>query len=364
MSGNKRTINFGAGPAALPGEVLAEAAEAVRNYNNTGLSILEIHHRDKRFLDIMEESKALVKELCGLNDDFEVLWMQGGGRHQFTMVPMNFLAEDDTAGYTDSGYWAHDAMETAKYYGNVRVLATSEKDNYSHLPQWPEGFAEDLSYVHFTTNNTIYGTQWPAIPSSNVPLVADMSSDIFSRQVNYSNCAMFYAVAQKNIGPAGVTLVVINKQMLKQIKRILPPMLSYAEHVNRNSLLNTAPVFAIYTSLLTLRWTKKRGIADIENENEKKASMLYAEIERNSLFSSPVKTSDRSKMNVCFTATDKTIEAPFLQYCRERGLEGLEGHRYVGSFRASLYNAIPLSAVEALVSAMKEFETTYLKNKA
>ena len=364
MSGNERTINFGAGPAALPEKVLAEASAAVIDYNNTGLSILEIHHRDKRFLEIMEESKALVKELCGLNDDFEVLWMQGGGRHQFTMVPMNFLPQEGTAGYIDSGYWAHDAMETAKYYGNVQVLASSETDNYRHLPEWPRNIPGDLSYVHFTTNNTIYGTQWPSRPSASVPLVADMSSDIFSRQIDYSNCAMFYAVAQKNIGPAGVTLVIVNKHMLKQIKRNLPPMLNYAAHVQRNSLLNTAPVFAVYTSLLTLRWTKNRGIATIEKENEQKAALLYGEIERNPLFNSPVERSDRSKMNVCFTVSEKTIEAPFLEYCRDRGLVGLEGHRYVGSFRASLYNAIPLPAVERLVNAMQEFESTYNKNKA
>lgn len=352
-------INFGAGPAALPEEVLKEASGAVINYEDTGLSILEIQHRSTWFDNILEESKALVKELCGLNDDYEVLWLQGGGRLQFCMVPMNFLGETGTAGYIDSGAWASEAIEYAKYYGNVSVLSSSKEDNYTHLPQWPTDIPASLSYLHFTTNNTIYGTQWPDIPATPVPLVADMSSDIFSRRIDYGNCAMFYAVAQKNIGPAGATLVVIKKQFLQQIKRKLPPMLDYYAHVKKNSVLNTAPVFAIYVSLLTLRWTKQKGIETIEKENDRKAQLLYSEIERNSIFSPIAEPASQSKMNVCFGVTKPEWEKLFINHCGQKNITGIEGHRSVGSFRVSLYNAIPLSAVELLVATMKEFENTY-----
>jgi phosphoserine aminotransferase len=356
MTRNNRRINFGAGPAALPEEVLQQASEAILNYNDTGLSILEIAHRGKYFSDILEESKALVKELCGLDDAYEVLWMHGGGRLQFAMIPMNFLGDNETAGYIDSGFWSHDAMAYAKHYGNVHCLASSKEDNYTHLPAWPASVPGDLSYLHFTTNNTIYGTQWPEVPGVNVPLIADMSSDIFSRQMAYKNCAMFYAVAQKNIGPAGTTLVVLNKNMLQQIKRPLAPMLDYNAHAKANSVLNTAPIFPIYTSLLTLRWTKQKGIAAIEKENDAKAQLLYDEIDRNSLFTGTAKKEHRSKMNVCFGTASKETDKAFTEYCEQRNITGIEGHRSVGSFRVSLYNAIPLSSVQLLADAMKEFE--------
>lgn len=362
MTGNRRVIHFGPGPAALPGEVLQEASKAILDYNNTGLSILEIAHRGKLFAEILEESKALVKELCGLNEEYEILWLQGGGRQQFAMIPMNFLGAGKTAGYIDSGYWAHDAMEYAKLYGNVNVLSSSREDNYTHLPAWPAHIPEDLAYLHFTTNNTIYGTQWPIVPQSSVPLIADMSSDIFSRKMAYANCALFYAVAQKNIGPAGVTLVAVNKYLLQQINNSLSPVLDYMAQVKANSLLNTAPIFSIYTSLLTLRWTKQKGIDAIEKENDAKAALLYEEIDRNPLFSGIVKKEDRSKMNVCFAA-DKQVEQQFIEFCRQRNITGIEGHRSVGSLRVSLYNAIPLSSVQVLVDAMKEFEYNYTNKK-
>ncbi|MBS1772635.1 MAG: 3-phosphoserine/phosphohydroxythreonine transaminase [Bacteroidetes bacterium] len=352
-------INFNPGPAALPQEVLQQASDAILNYNGTGLSILSIPHRGKLFAAILEESKQLVKELCRLDDNYEILWMHGGGRLQFSMVPMNFLAENDTAGYIDSGYWAHDAIEYAKYYGHVAVLASSEEKNYTELPVWPADIPSGLAYMHFTTNNTIYGTQWKTIPQTEVPLIADMSSDIFSREMNYTHCDMFYAVAQKNIGAVGATLVAIKKEMLSRIIRVLPPMLNYAAHVKANSVLNTSPIFSIYTALLMLRWTKQKTIAAIEKENIAKAKLLYDEIHRNDLFTCNIKHTDRSMMNICFTANQKEHERTFIDFCEERNITGIEGHRSVGAFRASLYNAITIKDVECLTAAMQEFESKY-----
>lgn len=356
MRNDKLKINFNAGPAALPPMVLEAAAQAVLNYNDTGLSILSIPHRGKLFDEILEESKALVKELCGLNDDYEVLWLHGGGRLQFCMVPMNFLDEHKAAGYIDSGFWSSEAMDYANYYGDVMMLSSSKEDNYKRLPEWPEVISPNLSYVHLTTNNTIYGTQWPGIPVCEAPLIVDVSSDIFSRKMDYSNCAMFYAVAQKNIGAAGVTLAVIKKDFLNKKVRTLPPMLDYTAHAKKNSVLNTPPVFAIYTALLMLRWTKEKGIENIERENKAKAELLYAEIERNSLFETLIEKQSRSMMNVCFTVKNKEQEKQFSTYCEEQNIVNIEGHRSVGAFRVSLYNAITLNDVEYLVSVMQEFE--------
>ncbi len=352
-----RKLNFNAGPGALPAEVLQQAAAAVVEYNNSGLSILEISHRGTAFANIIEESKQLVRELCELDEDYEILWMHGGGRMQFCMIPMNFLGKDDFAGYIDSDHWSHSAMEYAKFYGNVQVLASSADDRYNHLPSWPEFIPAHLSYLHYTSNNTIYGSQWQTVPKCNVPLIADMSSDIFCSKRDYKNCDMFYAAVQKNVGAAGVTLVVIRKDMLQRIKRSLPSMLDYKAQANENSILNTAPVFAIYTALLTLRWTKAQGIDSLEKENRQKAHILYEEVERNSLFNLYVQNKeDRSLMNVCFTAIDPATEKGFLKFCEERNISGVKGHRSLGGFRVSLYNAVTMQATEQLVTAMKEYE--------
>jgi phosphoserine aminotransferase len=359
----RNKINFGSGPAALPLEVLQEASEAVKDYNGSGLSILEIPHRGKLFDAILQESKSLVKELCGLDDDYKVLWLQGGGRMQFCMIPMNFLGEGETAAYIDSGHWSAEAIEYAAYYGKTQVLASSKESNYTHLPEFPRMMPSSLSYLHFTTNNTIYGTQWQDIPKAGVPLIADMSSDILSRRRDYRNCAMFYAAAQKNIGPAGVTLCVIHKDMLTKVKRTIPPMLDYKEQADKDSVLNTPPVFAIYTSLLMLRWTKKRTIAAIEQESIRKAELIYNEIERNSLFRSTVTAQGhRSRMNVCFAAVDPVKEKGFVEFCSRHNITGTEGHRAVGGFRVSLYNAITVEEVEKLVEVMKEFEQLTVGN--
>ena len=354
---NKRTVYFGAGPATLPQSVLEETANAVLNYDNSGISLLSIAHRDKAFVAILDEAKTLVLQLANLSgDDYEVLWLQGGGRQQFAMVPMNFLAEEEQAGYVDSGHWAHEAMEAAAYYGKIVSLASSAADNYTHLPLWPKDVPRSLKYLHFTTNNTIYGTQWPDIPECPVPLIADMSSDIFSGRRDYSRCSLFYAVAQKNLGPAGVTLVVVRKNMLKSTARRLPDAFSYAAQAKAGSMLNTPPVAAIYTCLLMLRWIAERGMDRIEADNRMKAETLYAEVERNSLFKLPVERASRSGMNVVFTMENAAQEQAFLEYCAGRNIAGIKGHRSVGGFRASLYNAISVEDVAALVAAMQDFE--------
>lgn len=340
----------------MPAEVLKQASDAVIDYAGTGTSILSIPHRGKHFDAILEESKALVKELCGLDDDHEVLWMQGGGRMQFAMVPMNFLSKEGTAGYIDSGRWSADAIKNALHYGKVNVLSSSKEDKYTHLPDWPKKIPDDLAYLHITTNNTIHGTQLKKIPSTEVPLIADLSSDIFSRDINYKKFSLFYAVAQKNIGIAGATLVVVKKKMLKRVVRTLPPMLDYREHADKNSVLNTPPVFPIYVSLLTLRWIKERGIAAIEAENERKAQLLYDEIKRNALFSSSIKKSDRSLMNVCFESINEETAILFAKYAEENGIINIKGHRKRGGLRVSLYNAITVSDVEYLVAVMQQFE--------
>lgn len=359
MTNSKLRINFNAGPAALPPSVMEEAAQAIINYNNSGLSILGIPHRGKYFDEILEESKALVRELCGLGNDYEILWMHGGGRLQFSMIPMNFLGHKETAGYIESGFWAAEAAEYAGYYGNASILASSANTNYKALPQWPEYIPQDLAYLHITTNNTICGTQWNEIPTVNVPLIADMSSDIFSKKISYTDCAMFYAVAQKNIGAAGATLVAIRKDFINRSVRELPPMMHYAAHAKQNSVLNTPPVFAIYTALLMLRWTKQKGVANIEKENNAKAELLYSEIERNTIFHCDIDNSSRSKMNVCFGAVNAEHEKLFIDFCEQRNISNINGHRKAGAFRVSLYNAITLADVQYLVDVMKEFENNH-----
>lgn len=353
----EKLINFNAGPAELPGEVLYEVAKATQKYKKTGMSILELPHRGADFLDIIEESKQLVRELCGLSNDYEIVWLHGGGRMQFCMVPMNFLGDNQTAAYIDSGHWAHEAAEYAEYYGATKIIATSETDNYCRLPEWPAKIPAKHAYLHITTNNTIYGTQWHSIPSTSVPLIADMSSDIFSARHDYTQYSLFYATAQKNLGSAGVALAVIHKDLLKKVARPLPPLLSYKEQVKENSIVNTANVPGIYTSLLMLRWIKGRGIENIERDNKQKASLLYSAIDNSKLFKARVtEPSHRSLMNVCFTADSVETEANFLKLCERNSITGLKGHRLTGGFRVSLYNAITLDAVQQLVVLMKDFE--------
>lgn len=358
-----RKINFGAGPAALPEEVLEEMAAASRQYGNSGMSVLELPHRDSFFDTILEEANALVRELCGIGSDYEVLWLHGGGRQQFCMVPMNFLGEGKIAAYIDSGHWAHEAAEYAAFYGDTKIVASSQKEEYNRLPDWPSRLPAKTAYVHITTNNTIYGTQWHNIPHINKPLVADMSSDIFCCKRDYTPYAMFYAAAQKNLGVPGIALVVVHKDFLKKQVRSLPPMLSYNGQVAEKSVVNTANVPGIYTSLLMLRWIKKRGIAAIEEENKAKAKLLYNRLDKSKLFIPRVtEATHRSMMNVCFTTTHIQQEAAFLALCESNNITGIKGHRYTGGFRVSLYNAVSLKETEVLVALMKELEQQHQRS--
>lgn len=358
MNGSKQEghiHNFNAGPSILPRSVFEEASRAVLNYNDTGLSILEIGHRTPVFQEVMDEARALVRELMQLNDEREVLFLHGGASTQFMQVPMNLLDDKETAAYTDTGVWSTKAIKEAKLFGKVETVCSSRESNFSYIPK---DFAvpNDSKYLHITTNNTIYGTQWPKIPRTSNSLVADMSSDIFSRVIDFNSFDLIYAGAQKNMGPAGVNLVVVNKNILGKVKRNIPTILDYRNHIREGSMLNTPPVFAIYVCMLTLRWLKEQGgVSAIEKLNNEKAALLYSAIDENPLFTGTVNKEDRSKMNACFVMNDPGLEEPFLKFTKEQGIVGIKGHRLVGGFRASLYNALPLSSVQVLADAMKEF---------
>jgi phosphoserine aminotransferase len=349
--------NFNAGPSILPRSVFEEASKAILNFNDTGLSILEIGHRTTIFQEVMDEARALVKELMQLDDAREVLFLHGGASTQFMQVPMNLLDDKDTATFTDTGVWSTKAIKEAKLFGKVEIVCSSKDSNFAYIPK---DFAvpNDAKYLHITTNNTIYGTQWQKIPKTSNCLVADMSSDIFSRVLDFNSFDLIYAGAQKNMGPAGVNLVVVNKTMLGKIKRAIPTIMDYRNHIKEGSMLNTPPVFAVYVCMLTLRWLKAQGgIAAIEKLNNEKAALLYAAIDESPLFTGTVNKEDRSKMNVCFVMNDTSLEEPFLKFTKDKGIVGIKGHRLVGGFRASLYNALPLSSVEVLAALIKEFAT-------
>ncbi len=347
--------NFGAGPGILPQEVLKQSAEAVLNFNETGLSILEISHRSPEFEAVMNEAVSLVKELLSVPEGYSVIFLQGGASLQFAMVPYNLLPQNKTAAYLETGVWANKAIKEAKFFGTPIVVATDKEDNFRKIPKNYE-IPSDAVYFHITSNNTIYGTQLHQFPKSPVPLVADMSSDIFSRAINVADFGLIYAGAQKNMGPAGATLVIVKDNLLGKAERPIPSMLNYQMHIDNGSMYNTPPVFAIYVSMLTLRWIKaKGGVAVIEKENEAKAKAIYAEIDRNPLFKGVCAVEDRSIMNVCFIMEKPELEKPFLKLAEERGLIGIKGHRSAGGFRASIYNALPIESIHALVDAMQEF---------
>lgn len=347
--------NFNAGPSILPQIVFEEASQAILNFNNTGLSILEIGHRTPIFQEVMDEARALVKELMNLDSDHEVLFLHGGASTQFMQVPMNLLDDKETAAFTDTGVWSTKAIKEAKLFGKVEVVCSSRESNFTYIPK---DFAvpNDAKYLHITTNNTIYGTQWQRIPKTSNSLVADMSSDILSRVLDFNSFDLIYAGAQKNVGAAGVNLVVVNKNILGKVKRAIPTILDYRNHIKEGSMLNTPPVFAIYVCMLTLRWLKEQGgVSVIEKRNDEKAALLYKALDENPLFTGTVNKEDRSKMNVCFVMKDPALEQSFLQFTKEQGIVGIKGHRLVGGFRASLYNALPISSVQVLAELMKEF---------
>ncbi|HEX5002355.1 MAG TPA: 3-phosphoserine/phosphohydroxythreonine transaminase [Bacteroidia bacterium] len=347
--------NFGAGPGILPAEAIKRSGEALVNFNGSGLSILEISHRSKDFEAVLQHAKALVKELLQVPDTHSILFLQGGASTQFAMVPMNLLPANGTAAYVDSGVWAAKAVKEAKMMGNTVVVASSKDKNYSYIPK---GFSipDDSAYLHITSNNTIYGTQMHGFPKSKVPVVCDMSSDIFSKPVNVAEFDLIYAGAQKNMGPAGVTLVIVKNECLGKSGRTIPTMLNYQTHIDGDSLYNTPPVFAIYVCMATLDWLKSiGGVAAIQKINQKKAELLYAEIDNNPLFTGTCAVEDRSWMNACFLLTKPEMEESFMSAAKEAGIIGIKGHRSVGGFRASMYNALPLESVEVLVQVMKEF---------
>jgi phosphoserine aminotransferase len=358
-SGNAGGIhNFNAGPSILPKEVLEEASRAILNFNASGLSLLEIGHRTPLFQEVMAEAIALVKELMKLDKDHEVLFLHGGASTQFMQVPMNLLSENEMAAFTDTGIWAGKAIKEARLFGHVEIIGSGKENNYTALPK-NFHIPPTAKYVHITTNETISGLQWQDLSpfyQSGVSLVADMSSDILSREIKFNQFDLIYAGAQKNIGPAGVNIVVVNKNCLGKTDRIIPTILDYRNHIEAGSLLNTPPVFAVYVCMLTLRWLKNQGgIPAIQKINDAKSKLFYDTLDSLPLFKGKAAREDRSKMNATFTIEDAVLEKEFLDICKKEGMIGVKGHRSVGGFRVSMYNALPVESVLALTELMKLF---------
>jgi phosphoserine aminotransferase len=359
INDTKVVHNFNSGPSVLPKEVFQQASEAILNFNNTGLSILEIGHRTTLFQEVLDEAISLLKELMHLDEGHEVLFLHGGASTQFFQVPMNLLNENETAAYLDCGTWGTKAIKEAKLFGNVNMVASSKDRNYSYVPK-NYIIPADSKYFHYTTNNTIEGTQMHSIPETNVPLIADMSSDILSREMDFNRFSLIYAGAQKNIGAAGVNIVVVKKDILGKVNRKLPTMMDYRMHIENGSMLNTPPVFAVYVCMLTLRWLKQRGgVAEIEKINDIKAKLLYDTIDSLPVFKATVAKEDRSKMNVVFVMDNPELEKSFLAECKENGIVAIKGHRSVGGFRASLYNALQMESVIVLTDLMKDFASRH-----
>ncbi|HLX90186.1 MAG TPA: 3-phosphoserine/phosphohydroxythreonine transaminase [Puia sp.] len=347
--------NFNSGPSVLPREVFEQASHAILDFNHSGLSILEIGHRTTLFQEVMDEARALVREIMQLDSDHEILFLHGGASTQFFQVPMNLLNDNARAAYLDCGTWGTKAIKEAKIFGQVDVVASSKDRNYCYIPKG-YGIPGDASYFHLTTNNTIEGTQMHAFPDTAIPLVADMSSDILSRSMDFNRFSLIYAGAQKNIGAAGVNLVVVKNDILGKVKRPLPTMMDYRQHVQNGSMLNTPPVFSVYVCLLTLRWLKHSGgIREMEKRNARKSELLYDTLDSLPLFRPTVDKEDRSSMNVVWVIDSPELEREFLAVCKENGMVGIRGHRSVGGFRASLYNALPLESVEVLTQLMQDF---------
>ena len=351
--------NFYAGPSILSQYTIKNTADAILDFAGTGLSILEVSHRSKEFQAVIDEASALVKELLEVPEGYSVLWLGGGASMQFCMIPFNLLRKK--AAYIDTGTWAHNAIKEARLFGEVDVVASSEDANYTYIPK---GYTvpADADYFHYTSNNTIYGTETRVDPDVPVRLIADMSSDIFSRPVDVAKYDAIYAGAQKNLAPAGVTLVIVRDDALGHVDRPIPTMLNYATHVKKGSMFNTPPVLPIFSALQTLRYYKELGgIKALEKMDLEKADLLYDAIDSSKMFTGTVNPEDRSIMNVCFVMKPeyKELEKAFIDFATERGMVGIKGHRSVGGFRASLYNALPIDSVKALVDTMKEFEKNH-----
>ncbi|MEH3114572.1 3-phosphoserine/phosphohydroxythreonine transaminase [Pedobacter terrae] len=351
--------NFGAGPCILPPSVMEQAAQAVINWRGMGLSILEVSHRSPEFEDVVLKTQLLVRDLLSVPDHYSVMFLQGGASTQFAMVPMNFLGAEKKAAYLDTGYFAQKAIKEAKLFGKVDVIASSKDKDYAYIPG---SFNHDKqsAYLHCTSNNTIEGTEMFDFPKESVPLICDMSSDIFSREINITDFDLIYAGAQKNMGPAGMTLVIAKNEFINLAKKEIPSMMDYRIFRDNMSMYNTPPVFSIYVAMLNLLWLKDQGgVSGIAQKNIAKAKLLYAEIDRNPLFYGTADVGHRSRMNITFLAINKEVEVGFLKFAAEQGIVGIKGYRTVGGFRASLYNALPISSVEVLVNAMSSFEKMY-----
>lgn len=348
--------NFSAGPAILPASVLEKASEALLNFDNTGLSVAEVSHRSAQFVKVIERARALALELAGLDNSYEALYLQGGASMQFLMVPYNLL--ENKAAYIDTGTWANKAQKEAALFGEVQVIASSKEQGYKSIPK-NVVVPTDIDYLHITTNNTIYGTEFHSIPKSAAPIVADMSSDIFSRSLDYSQFGLVYAGSQKNLGASGSTLVLVKKDLLGKVSRKLPSMMDYQLHIKNESMFNTPSTFSVYVNMLVLEWIEAEGgLAAMEKRNKEKANLLYSEIDRNALVVGYTAKEDRSLMNVVFNLTDESTKDRFDALCKEANISGIKGHRSVGGYRASIYNAMPLESVQVLVEVLKEFERT------
>jgi phosphoserine aminotransferase len=350
-----KKYNFYSGPAILPNEVFEAASKAILDFNGIGLSLIEISHRSKEFTQVVDETQSLIKEITGLGDDYKVLFLQGGATQQFCMIPYNLLDNNETASYMDVGAWSKKAIKEAKLFGNVHIACSSADTGYNYMPSNFD-VAGGSKYLHITTNETIQGTQMKSMPETDCSLIADMSSDIFSRQLEWNKFDLIYAGAQKNLGPSGVTLVIVKESILGKVSRAIPTILDYRVHIKDNSLHNTPSTFGIYVMLLTLRWLKKEGgLKVIEKRNIEKAQQLYDAIDRSSLFSGVARKDSRSDMNVTWTINKPELEDTFNNFAKENGCIGIKGHRSVGGFRASIYNAMPRAGVELLVNLIDEF---------
>lgn len=351
--------NFSAGPGILPLEVLQQASAACLNFDDLNLSLLEISHRSKNYEAVIDEAHQLIKDLFEVGDDYDVMYLGGGASLQFAMVPYNLLRDSGTAAYVNTGVWASKAIKESKIIGNTNVIASSEDKNFNYIPKGYE-IPKDADYLHITSNNTIYGTQLKEFPKCDIPLVCDMSSDIFSRKINAKDFSLIYAGAQKNIGPAGSTMVMVKKGILGKTGRKMLSMLDYQVHIKGGSMYNTPPVFPIYVTMLTLRWLKQHGgVSWIEGINQQKADLLYNEIDRNTQFVGTTAVEDRSNMNACFLLNKVELEPEFDKLIKDANISGIRGHRDVGGYRASMYNALPLESVQVLVDVMKHFESKF-----
>lgn len=348
--------NFSAGPSILAPEVFQKASQALLDFEGTGLSVIEVSHRSTEFVRVIERARALALEIAGLDDSYTTLFLQGGASMQFLMVPYNLL--ETKAAYIDTGTWANKAQKEAALFGNAEVIASSKADGYKYIPK-NVSVPTDANYLHITTNNTIYGTEFHSLPQTDVPLVADMSSDIFSRPLDYKQFSLIYAGSQKNLGASGSTLVIVKKDILGKVSRKLPSMMDYQLHIKNDSMFNTPSTFAVYVNLLVLEWIQAQGgLQALGKRNQAKADLLYGEIDRNPLVVGYANKEDRSLMNVVFNLTDESTKERFDALCKEANISGIKGHRSVGGYRASIYNALPLESVQVLVDVLKEFERT------